>query len=342
VDIRGTVDFTMLLRLRERTRGFFLARADRVPDPVFDWLNERAPRAVAEDVLKMAVARDGTLAYLVRGALIVKRGLAVVGTVPVDMQYYDNRLSGVDAMGDRFLLRLHPLKTIIVSAADASVLAVVERDYTHEGGNWVRFTTSRWHASYEGLPLLNLSTGAEINTGDARLMRESDYLLASADDAGLVTVDVYDRTTTLQQRDADTGAVLQSMPLRQMLVDDHGFLVRDAYLLGLLLHKRTVYLQYRMGSSEDKPMYALNLDTNVIAPPVHQWGSVNVMLDDRTRVNFNPDIQVYTDGVLSHIYLCSGSCGVIRVQGPGRRMWFLEAQNSYSPENGGTLYVVDL
>jgi len=317
------VDLGARFALREKLRGFFAARAGRA-DRVWEWFDANAPRVAARGVRNVAVARDGTLAVLTKQRLELRRGGAVVGTLPND--YREGTASGlydVQAAGSRFLVTMPHQSMLMVSSADASVIENVPAVYFPIGGDWVRVRT-RSTQGHDELPLLNLETGATVTAADAGLAS----FLAVADDETLVLTE-FDAPGTLREHDVRTGAFRGAMatPFSELV---------QTFVRGRVL--------YNMKHSPDRQirLQAVNLDTGVVQPELAVWQRTARFSDDRTLVNFGRDIDVYTDGALSHVCIAEYHVNNL-VYAHGRRLWYLlDPEGTYWASWTGVLYEVDL
>jgi len=306
------VDLGELLKLREETRGFFAARAGRA-DRVWEWFDAHAPRLVAEGAGNLAVAGDGTLAYLLASELVIRRRDATeVGRVALPAA----KSTAVGAAGALFLLQVGPARTMLIRAADAVAVSTVDEEYMALGGNWVRVRRADQPASrILDLPLLNLSTRATLTAADAG----ANDFYAAASLSALVTAAVFTELATVH--DVNTGARLRTVVLPEVPPV-------------LSVHGSTVYVQ-RPHDGALYALYALNLGTGESPAPLLQFNSNNVFVDERTTVNYAPLLQVYADGRMTHAVI---NTAVSRARVHGRHLWYL-AQDQGAPSR---LYEVDL
>jgi len=307
--------------LREKLRGFFAARAGRPRDRVLEWLDAHAPRVVARGVHGVAVARDGTLAVLTAQSLELRRGGAVVGALPND------GLRGVQAAGSRFLVTRAHQSVLVVSAADASVLERVTGIYYPIGGDWVRVRT-RSTQLFSQTPLRNLETGAALTAAQAG----AASVLAFADDATLVTCPFWE-TGTLFVHDGRTGAFASLLANQVHVVTNP--IVRGRVVYGA-----------KKADDDEYVLQALDMDTGAPRPEMRLSHNSTFFADDRTLVNHDRDLDVYTDGALSHTLrmgLIVPSLKLRQVKAHGRRLWFvLGPEDTFWAAQNGVLYEVDL
>jgi len=311
-----TLDIGTRYALREELRGFFAARAHRVPDPVWQWLDANAPRAVARDILGFAVARDGTLAVLTEQRLELRRGGAVVGALP-----NSGTLRFLQAAGSRFLVSTAARQTYVLSAADASVLASADAAYLAVGGDWVRVVADG-APDPDGAPLLNLETGAALTAAQAGAAK----FTASADDAVLLIADKWE-SATLREHDAQTGLLA------------HHWANPFPSLRRTFVRGRIAYNLARTDRGSLYTLQSVDLDRFVPAGTMALNQSAVFFADDRTVVNYNQQLEVYTDGVKSHVDL---GHDVYKVHAHGRRLWYTRSHAEGSDSAGVTLPQVDL
>jgi len=279
-------DLALLEDLREATRGFFASRAaHRRPDDVRHWLEEHAPRLVNTNVWGLAVAGDGTVAYIADSTLHVRRGDAYLGSLrvfcsrPAPTQW--GRLTF--AMGsERICVRLGA-STAVIDTATVKQLYVTESSTVMGiGGDWVLEET---HDPVDAASeLLNMRTGVRKQVS-SWLSAANEHTLITEDIEHLVDADGVQQTI-VNEWDARTGEFRRAIRLEPAR--------------SFSLHGRTLYVRLL---DKDKTLVSYDLDTSATTRLVNCAEHLNfLVVDEETLILGSYSFfTVYQKGAPTHV-----------------------------------------